>query len=250
MSSPIPLDKKLYETIKTDVYKKYPKHSAYRSMMVVKKYKDAGGKYKDDDNSKRNTTKWLSEKWSSVNDYYHDDNIVQCGNSNTKEKYDEYPLCKPLRVLKKLSKPEMKILIDEKNKLKEKHLLTSKFIKGKGAGDPLPMGVRGSQPPLLTKKNQKKYLSMVKIIAASAGYDSNKLSLANDGKHKLDLNGIKFGNIEYPDFVLLLINGQKEDAVKRRNSYLARTAKIRGDWKSDKFSKNNLARKIIWFEDE
>ena len=127
MSSPTPLDTKLYERIKSEVYEKYPKHSAYRSMMVVKQYKDAGGRYKDE--GERNTTKWLGQKWSSVNDYYHDDKVVKCGNSNTEEKYGEYPLCRPLSIIKKLSKPQMKTLIDEKNKLKEKPLTTSKLLK-------------------------------------------------------------------------------------------------------------------------
>ena len=128
MSSPIPLDKKLYDKIKKEIYEMYPKHSAYRSMMIVKKYKDAGGKYKDD-NSERHTTKWLGQHWSSVNDYYHDDKIVNCGNSNTEEKFGEYPLCRPLNIIKKLSKPQMKVLIDEKNKLNKKHLITSNLLK-------------------------------------------------------------------------------------------------------------------------
>ena len=35
---PSPKDKKLYEKIKKQVYKKIPKHSAYRSGLVVQKY--------------------------------------------------------------------------------------------------------------------------------------------------------------------------------------------------------------------
>ena len=89
----------------------------------------------------------------------------------------------------------------------------------------------------------------MKAIADEAGYNSADLSLAHDGKHKLSLNGIKFGNIDYPDFVLFMINGEKEEAIKRRKNYLTRTANIKGNWKNDKYSKNNLARRIIWFED-
>ena len=36
---PEPVDKKLYDTIKKRIYKKQPKHSAYRSGKVVKEYK-------------------------------------------------------------------------------------------------------------------------------------------------------------------------------------------------------------------
>lgn len=127
MNTPTPLNKKLYDTIKADIYKMYPKHSAYRSMMIVKKYKDAGGKYKEDD-AERRTTKWLGQQWTSVNDYYHDGKIVKCGNSNTQDKFDEYPLCRPLSIIKKLSKPQMKTLIDEKTKLQQKPLITSNLL--------------------------------------------------------------------------------------------------------------------------
>ena len=37
---PEPSDKKLYEKVKKEVYKDMPKHSAYRSGIVVKKYKE------------------------------------------------------------------------------------------------------------------------------------------------------------------------------------------------------------------
>ena len=40
-----PSDKKLYEKVKKEIYKKYPKHSAYRSGLLVKQYKAAGGGY-------------------------------------------------------------------------------------------------------------------------------------------------------------------------------------------------------------
>ncbi len=36
---PVPRDKKLYEMVKKRVYKKIPKHSAYRSGVIVKTYK-------------------------------------------------------------------------------------------------------------------------------------------------------------------------------------------------------------------
>ena len=36
---PVPRDKKLYEMVKKRVYKKIPKHSAYRSGVLVQKYK-------------------------------------------------------------------------------------------------------------------------------------------------------------------------------------------------------------------
>ena len=40
MTIPIPTDKQLYNKTKLYIYKKYPKHSAYRSGILVKTYKD------------------------------------------------------------------------------------------------------------------------------------------------------------------------------------------------------------------
>ena len=103
---------------------------------------------------------------------------------------------------------------------------------------------------LLNKNNEAEYLKIMKATAEEAGYNSADLSLAHDGKHKLSLNGIKFGNIDYPDFVLFYMNGDYDEAFKRRDNYLKRTANMKGEWKKDNFSKNNLARKIIWFSDD
>ena len=37
--TPEPNDKQLYETVKKYIYAKYPKHSAYRSGLLVQEYK-------------------------------------------------------------------------------------------------------------------------------------------------------------------------------------------------------------------
>jgi hypothetical protein len=103
---------------------------------------------------------------------------------------------------------------------------------------------------LLNKQNEKKYLHYMKEIAKEAGYNPDELELAHDGIHKLSLNGIKFGNILYPDFVLFVMDKQYEEAIKHRQNYLTRTANMKGDWKNNDFSKNNLARRIIWFSME
>ena len=103
---------------------------------------------------------------------------------------------------------------------------------------------------LLTKSNGAEYLRIMKSIAETAGYDPDELTLAKDGIHKLDLSGIKFGNIQYPDFILFLMNGEIDEAKKHRQNFLTRTANMKGNWKKDKYSRNNLARRIIWFADE
>ena len=37
---PKPTDEKLYESVKKDLFKKYVKHSAYRSGLLVQRYKE------------------------------------------------------------------------------------------------------------------------------------------------------------------------------------------------------------------
>lgn len=50
---------------------------------------------------------------------------------------------------------------------------------------------------------------------------------------------IHFGAINYEDFT-------KHQDPKRRANYLKRSASIKGNWKNDKFSANNLARELLW----
>lgn len=50
---------------------------------------------------------------------------------------------------------------------------------------------------------------------------------------------VNFGQIGYEDFT-------KHGDLKRRRNYLTRTNSIRGDWRKNKFSPNNLSRKILW----
>jgi hypothetical protein len=100
---------------------------------------------------------------------------------------------------------------------------------------------------LLNKKNEKQYLKYMREIAKDAGYEPKEIELAHDGKHKLKIGNIKFGNIDYPDFVLFVMNKEMNEAVKHRKNYLTRTANMKGNWKNNPFSRNNLSRRIIWF---
>ena len=68
--SAIPKDKELYEKTKKQVYIDNPKHSAYRSALLVKSYKEAyEKKYKSKDayfgtkNENKGIARWISEKW-------------------------------------------------------------------------------------------------------------------------------------------------------------------------------------------
>lgn len=60
---PEPTNKKLYNRIKASVVKKNPKHSAYRSGQIVKKYKEAGGGYSGKKPTKTGLSRWYKEDW-------------------------------------------------------------------------------------------------------------------------------------------------------------------------------------------
>lgn len=50
---------------------------------------------------------------------------------------------------------------------------------------------------------------------------------------------VYFGAMGFQDFT------KHQDPIRRAN-YLRRSAGIKGNWKDDKFSPNNLARNILW----
>ena len=52
-------------------------------------------------------------------------------------------------------------------------------------------------------------------------------------------NIVHFGQIGYEDFT-------KHKNKTSRKNYLARSRKIRGNWKSNKYSPNNLSIHLLW----
>lgn len=98
--------------------------------------------------------------------------------------------------------------------------------------------------------NPNVYLDIVKEYAKKSGYDPNKLKFSDDGIHKLEYENVKFGRVGYGDFILWTLREKKGDtppkyADKKRNAYLARARKIKGDWHFPT-SPNMLAIKILW----
>ena len=123
-----PTNQKLYNEIKKRIYYENPKHSLFRSALLVKEYKDKGGEYDDESKPDMNINKWFEQNWISLNDYYHNKSKVPCGSSNTEMKFNEYPLCRPLKIAESLTQEQMKKMIDEKNKLGKKHLITKDIL--------------------------------------------------------------------------------------------------------------------------
>ena len=86
--------------------------------------------------------------------------------------------------------------------------------------------------PSKVKANFRKY----------KGNDDVKLELSEkkDKKYKVIVDGksIHFGST-MEDFT-------KHQDESRRKSYIARAKGIKGDWKSNKYSPNNLAINLLW----
>lgn len=107
--------------------------------------------------------------------------------------------------------------------------------------------------------NPHKYLEAVREIAKGAGYDPSMLYFSDDGSHKLmylnpDGKKTHFGAVEYNDFLIYkhledLGKVQKGYAEQKRRVFTKSHCKIKGDWKKDKYSANNLSIKLLWSGD-
>jgi len=109
MTKPSPINKKLYEKVSKIVKKKYPKHSAYRSGLIVKAYKKAGGKYRGS-KSKGSLKRWFDEDWKT-----------QSGLKSYKSKSDVYRPTKRItkdtpKTFKELGEKRIKKAMKEKRK--------------------------------------------------------------------------------------------------------------------------------------
>jgi len=102
---PTPTNKKLYDKVKEEADLKYTKPSAYKSGYIVKKYKELGGEYIDDNKPKK-LSQWFKEEWSDV------------GNKS-------YPVYRPTKKVNKTT-PLTVSEIDPKN-LKEQIILKQKI---------------------------------------------------------------------------------------------------------------------------
>lgn len=87
--------------------------------------------------------------------------------------------------------------------------------------------------PLIVLKKAKKYLGNDVNIYLSSRKDKKYMVLNPDNKW------IHFGQMNFEDFTF---HKNKE----RRKLYLLRSSKIKGNWKDNKYSPNNLSINILW----
>lgn len=88
--------------------------------------------------------------------------------------------------------------------------------------------------PKEAQKKAFKYLGKNAIIYKSSN-PKKKFMILDPNKNKM----VHFGQINFQDFL-------KHKNLDRRNRFLKRTANMRGEWRDNKYSANNLSREILW----
>jgi hypothetical protein len=100
-----------------------------------------------------------------------------------------------------------------------------------------------------------RYIQLARKKAKAAGYRPQDLTFANDGEHKLALQvgnrEVKFGRVGYGDHLIwshLESKGRVPEgtAESRQNRFVKSHRAIKGSWREDKHSPNNLALRILW----
>ena len=87
--------------------------------------------------------------------------------------------------------------------------------------------------PVLVAKNSLRYFG--KIVPLYISDKPNKKYMIK----KPDGSFVYFGEMGYEDYT------RHGDSI-RRNRYLTRASNIRGNWKTDRYSSNNLAMNLLW----
>lgn len=211
----IPIDKKLYNKVKQEANIVYDKPSAYKSMWIQKEYKNQGGTYKED-GKERKLQRWIDEEWKDI------------GNK-------EYPVYRPTKRVTK----DTPLTIDEIDPIQAKKQIELKqVIKGDANLPPFKKSLRNDickySNPKKVLQNAINYIGKDVIIDISNKHNK-KYMIYNPTIEKW----IHFGQMGYEDFTY------HKDSTRREN-YLKRTANIKGDWKDDKYSPNNLSRNLLW----
>lgn len=217
---PIILNQELYDKVKKEADKIYKKHSAYKSGWIVKTYKDRGGKYGDDDKEKF-LKRWFLEEWGDI------------GKQN-------YPVYRPFKritedtplTVSEIDPEQAKEQIKLKQVIKgKKNLPPFKPLEGSGLNKSKEI-LKWSNPYKVQEMANKYFDSNVKIHLSDK---KEKKYMLQDDKGKW----VHFGQMGYQDFT----KHQDED---RRRRYLNRATNMRGDWRDDLYSPNNLSIHLLW----
>ena len=89
-----------------------------------------------------------------------------------------------------------------------------------------------SNPETVKRRAKQIYGTGVKIVQSRAKAKKYALIKPDGGR-------VNFGSIDYEDYT-------KHRSTTRRNNYLKRATNIKGDWKANKYSPNNISIKLLW----
>lgn len=89
--------------------------------------------------------------------------------------------------------------------------------------------------PVQAQRRSTKYLGKKRGVIYRSTRKNKKYQIFDDLTGRM----VSFGQMNYEDYT-------KHKSKKRRHNYLTRSAKIKGDWKNNPFSPNNLSREILW----
>ena len=89
--------------------------------------------------------------------------------------------------------------------------------------------------PDKVKKNLKKYIPKDTPELFISNRKNKKYMILNPESNKF----VHFGSLAYEDFT-------KHNDLQRQKNYIIRASNIKGDWRSDKFSPNNLSLYLLW----
>jgi hypothetical protein len=100
------------------------------------------------------------------------------------------------------------------------------------------------------------YLREIKAKAKKTGYDPHAVKFAMDGVHKFEYTTptgqtVRFGRVGYGDFILWTHQERegkvpKGYASRKRAVFHKSHEAIKGDWKTNPYSPNNLALALLW----
>jgi len=226
---PIVEDQQLYKSVKREADKIYGKPSAYKSGWIVKTYKQRGGTYIGDKPTDRGLNRWFQEDWGDIGG-------------------KEYPVYRPF---KRVSNDTPITATELDPKQAKEQIRLKQVIKGdanlppfKAKGDgiktliEIPNVPKSNEiwkwsNPIQVRKMADKYLG--KDVPIFISTKPKKKYMVKDPDDKW----VHFGQLDYEDFT-----HHKSDT--RRKNYLTRTANMRGNWRDNKYSANNLSRNILW----
>jgi hypothetical protein len=112
--------------------------------------------------------------------------------------------------------------------------MNNKFMNNKLMNNKFSKRLKKYSNPIIAQKKAYKYLGKTaKLYQAT---NSKKKYSIYDKKNKKWVN---FGQMGFQDFT-------RHKDHQRRKNYLKRSKKIRGDWKRNKYSPNNLSIHVLW----